>query len=269
MQTAVLGNPAAKLPSSAGASADSRCRRLHLVQRCVALQNDGMRLVAALERRGLSCATRSPTGCPPDGDAHGQARNLACHRTDGRQRRAEPDSGGQSDRRKQYGCRPAQAARRGRLSDPDRRRARRSPAGRRGPSWALLISTATSTGGRKPPLAGRAAPPRKADRCLLGHGWQQVVVVTDHGWLLLPGGLPKVELPQHLTVLRKGPVRRAQRGTQTDQQTVPWRLGRRRAHRRGGGHRVATGRRKNTSTAGLSPQECVVPVIWRFRAGFD
>ena len=39
---------------------------------------------------------------------------------------------------------------------------------------------------------------------LLGHGWQRIVVVTDHGWLLLPGGLPKVDLPEHLTVLRKG-----------------------------------------------------------------
>lgn len=30
---------------------------------------------------------------------------------------------------------------------------------------------------------------------LLGAGWQMVRLVTDHGWLLLPGGLPKVELP--------------------------------------------------------------------------
>ena len=30
---------------------------------------------------------------------------------------------------------------------------------------------------------------------LLGAGWQKVRIVTDHGWLLLPGGLPKVEIP--------------------------------------------------------------------------
>ena len=30
---------------------------------------------------------------------------------------------------------------------------------------------------------------------LLDAGWQQVRVVTDHGWLLLPGGLVKTELP--------------------------------------------------------------------------
>ena len=30
---------------------------------------------------------------------------------------------------------------------------------------------------------------------LAEHGWSQVVIVTDHGWLYLPGGLPKVDLP--------------------------------------------------------------------------
>jgi len=34
--------------------------------------------------------------------------------------------------------------------------------------------------------------------CLLDTGWQRVRVVTDHGWLLLPGGLPKVDLPPYL-----------------------------------------------------------------------
>ena len=31
---------------------------------------------------------------------------------------------------------------------------------------------------------------------LLAAGWQEVHLVTDHGWLLLPGGLDKLELPQ-------------------------------------------------------------------------
>jgi hypothetical protein len=38
---------------------------------------------------------------------------------------------------------------------------------------------------------------------LLAAGWRQVVVVTDHGWLLLPGKLPKHPLAEHLTVVRK------------------------------------------------------------------
>ncbi len=34
---------------------------------------------------------------------------------------------------------------------------------------------------------------------LCAAGWREVRVVTDHGWLWLPGGLPKVELPKYLT----------------------------------------------------------------------
>lgn len=43
-----------------------------------------------------------------------------------------------------------------------------------------------------------------ADRvaALLGSGWTRVRIVTDHGWLLLPGGLPKVELPHYLVATR-------------------------------------------------------------------
>jgi hypothetical protein len=37
---------------------------------------------------------------------------------------------------------------------------------------------------------------------LLDAGWNEVRVVTDHGWLLLPGGLPKAELPLYLTKTR-------------------------------------------------------------------
>ena len=39
---------------------------------------------------------------------------------------------------------------------------------------------------------------------LLAAGYREVRIITDHGWLLLPGGLPKVELPAHLTQFRKG-----------------------------------------------------------------
>jgi len=37
---------------------------------------------------------------------------------------------------------------------------------------------------------------------LLGAGWKEVRVVTDHGWLLMPNGLPKSELPKFLTATR-------------------------------------------------------------------
>jgi hypothetical protein len=37
---------------------------------------------------------------------------------------------------------------------------------------------------------------------LLAAGWKEVRLVTDHGWLLLPKGLPKTELPKYLTATR-------------------------------------------------------------------
>ena len=37
---------------------------------------------------------------------------------------------------------------------------------------------------------------------LLNSGWSAVRVITDHGWLLLPGGLPKIALPHYLTASR-------------------------------------------------------------------
>jgi hypothetical protein len=45
-----------------------------------------------------------------------------------------------------------------------------------------------------------------ADRtaALLTAGWKEVQIVTDHGWLLLPGGLPKEELPGYLAQDRWG-----------------------------------------------------------------
>lgn len=39
---------------------------------------------------------------------------------------------------------------------------------------------------------------------LLAAGWQEVRIVTDHGWLLLPGGLPKADLPKYLAATRWG-----------------------------------------------------------------
>ncbi|MDM0108668.1 BREX-1 system phosphatase PglZ type B [Variovorax sp. J22R24] len=39
---------------------------------------------------------------------------------------------------------------------------------------------------------------------LAGAGWKRIRVVTDHGWLLLPGGLPKSELAKHQAETRWG-----------------------------------------------------------------
>ena len=101
-----------------------------------------------------------------------------------------------------------------------------------------------------------------ADRIagLLEHGWQNVVVVTDHGWLLMPGGLPKVELPEYLTETRKGRCARLKGGSQTDQQVVTWHWNRTvRIAVAPGIHCYEAG--KEYEHGGLSPQECVVPVL--------
>lgn len=39
---------------------------------------------------------------------------------------------------------------------------------------------------------------------LLSAGWAEVQVVTDHGWLLMPEGLPRIDLPKFLTEERWG-----------------------------------------------------------------
>ncbi|MCV7176147.1 BREX-1 system phosphatase PglZ type B [Mycolicibacterium sphagni] len=58
---------------------------------------------------------------------------------------------------------------------------------------------------------------------LLGAGWKRVHIVTDHGWLLMPGGLPKVELPVHLAVTRKSRCARLTAGAgNVDQPTFKW-----------------------------------------------
>ena len=102
---------------------------------------------------------------------------------------------------------------------------------------------------------------RVADRImtLLRAGWSTVTVVTDHGWLLLPSGLPKNEgLPTSTAVVKKGRCARLKEGALVDVPTVPWHWD----------HSVriaiAPGISCFTSNqvyehGGVSPQECFVP----------
>lgn len=57
---------------------------------------------------------------------------------------------------------------------------------------------------------------------LLQAGWQKVVVITDHGWLWLPGGLPKTDLPTHLTASKWGRCAAPQPGAQHQLPAAPW-----------------------------------------------
>ena len=95
---------------------------------------------------------------------------------------------------------------------------------------------------------------------LLNAGWSRVRVVTDHGWLLLPGGLPKVELPPYL-VETKWTRCAAVKGESTPSvPTYPWYWNPmlRIASPPGiGAFRVNT----EYTHGGVSLQECIVPEL--------
>ena len=100
---------------------------------------------------------------------------------------------------------------------------------------------------------------------LLEASWQEIRVVTDHGWLWLPGGLPKVDLPKYLTASRWARCAAIKGGSKVEVPTVRWHWN---AHERvavapgiacfSAGNEYAHG--------GLSLQESLVPVI-RVTAG--
>ena len=97
-------------------------------------------------------------------------------------------------------------------------------------------------------------------RELLDAGWTRVQIVTDHGWILLPGGMVKVDLPLAVTKVKKGRCARLKDGADVGVPTVPWfwdpnvRIA------------LAPGAtcfeaNKEYEHGGISPQECVVPRI--------
>jgi hypothetical protein len=96
-------------------------------------------------------------------------------------------------------------------------------------------------------------------RDLLEAGWSKITVVTDHGWLLLPSGLPKNEaLPVAATVTKKGRCARIKDGAEVDVPTVPWHWDK--------DVRIAVASgiscfeaNQTYEHGGVSPQECVVP----------
>lgn len=64
---------------------------------------------------------------------------------------------------------------------------------------------------------------RETISIIFARGIRQLTIVTDHGWLLLPGGLPKTELPAHLTETRWGRCALVKEGAHTSLLQVPWR----------------------------------------------
>ena len=93
---------------------------------------------------------------------------------------------------------------------------------------------------------------------LLNAGWSKVRVVTDHGWLLLPGGLPKIELPSYLVETKWARCAAVKGGSIPTVPTYSWYWNPvlRIASPPGiGAFRVNT----EYTHGGVSLQECVVP----------
>jgi len=57
---------------------------------------------------------------------------------------------------------------------------------------------------------------------LLAAGWSRVRVVTDHGWLLMPGKLPKIEMSNDLTDNKWGRCASIKPGAASGERLYPW-----------------------------------------------
>ena len=59
-------------------------------------------------------------------------------------------------------------------------------------------------------------------QALAAAGWKNIRVVTDHGWLLIPRGLPKIDLPKFLTDTRWGRCAVLADGAHSTLPVWPW-----------------------------------------------
>ena len=100
---------------------------------------------------------------------------------------------------------------------------------------------------------------------LLDAGWREVRVVTDHGWLWLPGGLPKVDLPKYLTQSRWARCASIEGDSTVRVPTVPWYWNAEERVAVGPGI-ACFGAGNEYAHGGLSLQESLIPVL-RVTAG--
>lgn len=71
-------------------------------------------------------------------------------------------------------------------------------------------------------LAGLLRQIAAGARELLATGWKRLHIVTDHGWLLLPGGLPKYNLEASLAENKWGRCACIKAGAATELYQYPW-----------------------------------------------
>jgi len=95
---------------------------------------------------------------------------------------------------------------------------------------------------------------------LLENGWARVRVVTDHGWLLVPGGLPYVAVPAHLTVTKWSRCATVKGDAKPSVPVYAWHWNPhvRIASPPGAGSFAP---HAEYSHGGISPQECIVPEL--------
>jgi hypothetical protein len=92
---------------------------------------------------------------------------------------------------------------------------------------------------------------------LLSAGWKSIQVVTDHGWLLVPGGLPTIDLPKYLTESRWARCATVKPGAQVSVPTTGWHWNPQEFFAFGAGVRCF-GAGNEYAHGGVSLQECLV-----------
>lgn len=97
-------------------------------------------------------------------------------------------------------------------------------------------------------------------------GWTRIRIVTDHGWLLMPGGLPHVAVPSHLTTTKWSRAATVKGDAKPEVPVSPWHWN---PHVRIASPPGVGSFAKNTeySHGGISPQECIVPELIVERGG--
>jgi hypothetical protein len=95
---------------------------------------------------------------------------------------------------------------------------------------------------------------------LLEAGWKRVRVVTDHGWLLVPGAMPKVQLPKYLTESRWSRCASIKDSSHVEVPVAGWSWNaQERFAYAPGVHCFVAG--QEYAHGGASLQECLVPIL--------
>lgn len=101
---------------------------------------------------------------------------------------------------------------------------------------------------------------------LFDAGWAAVRVLTDHGWLLLPGGLPRVDLPRHLTITRWKRCAVVAGESQVETLSLPWYWNKTRRFATAPGI-ACFNASPSYAHGGVSLQECLIPDLLVERKG--